>query len=106
MGAIPCFIGDFMGNLVRVGEPMQFGDTLWLLTHADLRNSARVRAFMDHAGVELGKKKPIIEGRLPTPAHCAGDGHVLDGRRDLRLWSGAPAQKTIGVFRAEVAPCL
>lgn len=63
IGAIPCFIGDFMPNLARVGEPMVFGDTLWLLTHEDLRTSARVRAFMDHAAVELGKKKAVIEGR-------------------------------------------
>ncbi len=60
MGAIPCFIGDQMEDVVRVGDSLEFGDALWLLTHADLRNSARVRAFMDHAGAELGKLKARI----------------------------------------------
>lgn len=63
MGAIPCFIGDQIDSIVRTGEVLHFGDTLWLLTHSDLRHAARVRAFMDHASVELGKKKRLIEGQ-------------------------------------------
>jgi DNA-binding transcriptional LysR family regulator len=35
---------------------------LWLLTHADLRHTARVRAFMDFAALEIGKRRKIIEG--------------------------------------------
>jgi DNA-binding transcriptional LysR family regulator len=35
---------------------------VWMLTHSDLRRSARVRAFMDFAGAELTKQRRTIEG--------------------------------------------
>ena len=64
IGILPCFIGDRSPGLVRIGahKADDAGEALWLLTHADLRNSARVRAFMDHAGTELSKLKKLIEG--------------------------------------------
>ena len=35
---------------------------LWVLTHPDLRHSARVRAFTDYAGSELAKLRKTLEG--------------------------------------------
>lgn len=67
-GILPCFIGDRTAGLMRFGELMDFNYSLWLLTHADLRNAARVRAFMDHAGAELSRLRPLIEGREPAAA--------------------------------------
>jgi DNA-binding transcriptional LysR family regulator len=63
LGAIPCFIGDQIGNIRRVGKLLHFGDALWVLTHEDLRQAARVRSFMEHASAELGKQKKLIEGQ-------------------------------------------
>ncbi|MGE3247078.1 MAG: LysR family transcriptional regulator [Beijerinckiaceae bacterium] len=63
IGAIPCFIGAHIDNIVPVGELLEFGDALWLLTHADLRNTARVRVFLDHAASELAKQRKLIEGK-------------------------------------------
>lgn len=60
---LPCFIGDRTPGIVRFGDPLDFGYSLWLLTHADLRNAVRVRAFMDHAAREMMKCRPLIEGR-------------------------------------------
>ncbi len=63
VSALPCFIGDNTKGLTRVGDRLPFfGDGIWLLTHPDLRNSARVRAFMDHAGAELAKCRKLLEG--------------------------------------------
>ena len=60
---LPCFVGDRRPELVRVGDPQSELDVdLWILTHADLRHSARVRAFMDFAGAELVKMRKLIEG--------------------------------------------
>lgn len=61
-GLLPCLIGDRLEGVARIGEKMPFGDDMWLLTHPDLRHSARVRAFMDHAGAELTKLRRDIEG--------------------------------------------
>src|SRR5271156_6175862 len=60
---LPCFLGDRRAGLVRVGAPLSELDVdLWILTHADLRHSARVRAFMEVAGAELVKMRKLIEG--------------------------------------------
>ena len=36
---------------------------LWLLTHPDLRRTARVRAFMDALARSLRRDRPLLEGR-------------------------------------------
>ncbi len=60
---LPCFIGDARPGLVRVGSPLAELDVdLWILTHADLRHSARVRAFMEVAAAELVKMRKLLEG--------------------------------------------
>jgi len=64
IGFAPCFIGDRSDGLIRLlRAPVIFDASLWLLTHPDLRNSARVRAFVDFVGRELARSKPLIEGR-------------------------------------------
>jgi len=60
---LPCFLGDPCSVLVRVGRPLGDIDVgLWILTHSDLRRSARVRAFMDFTGAEMAKHRRAIEG--------------------------------------------
>jgi DNA-binding transcriptional LysR family regulator len=60
---LPCFLGDRKPDLARIGDPLPELDAgLWMLTHSDLRRSARVRAFMDFAGAELAKHRRAIEG--------------------------------------------
>lgn len=64
VGALPCFIGDMRPGLTRVFDPPRKAPAeLWLLTHPDLRSSARVRAFMDHVGHELTRLRSAFEGR-------------------------------------------
>lgn len=63
MGMLPCFIGDQTPGIVRFGPvEKNSGASLWLLTHPDLRHAARVRAFMDHAGAELMKRRRALAG--------------------------------------------
>lgn len=56
MGAtlLPEFVAQDTGGLVPLSAPIDELQTpLWILTHPDLRNSARVRAFMQTVGDEL-----------------------------------------------------
>ena len=63
IGPLPCFIADQRPTLVRLAPPNpDFSTSLWLLTHPDLRHSARVRAFLDFLAGEIGKLRPAIEG--------------------------------------------
>lgn len=60
---LPCFIGSTTPGLARLTPPVDdVTDALWLLTHSDLRATARVRAFMDFAGGEIAKRKKQLEG--------------------------------------------
>jgi DNA-binding transcriptional LysR family regulator len=48
LAVLPCMVGDSMPPLERVGERLSELDTdAWLLTHADLRDTARIRVVMD-----------------------------------------------------------
>ena len=63
LGLLPCFIGSKTPGLTRISPPIaDVVDRLWLLTHADLRATARVRAFMDFAGSEIAKRRKEMEG--------------------------------------------
>ena len=63
VGPLPCFIADARPALVRLAPPNpDFSTGLWLLTHPDLRHSARVRAFLDFMAAEVARLRPAIEG--------------------------------------------
>ena len=63
VGPLPCFIADERPGLVRLSPPnADFSTGLWLLTHPDLRQSARVRAFLDFVAAEITKRRRSIEG--------------------------------------------
>lgn len=50
IAAMPCYLGEGHPDLVRVHAPdMSANWHLWLLTHPDVRRSARVNAFYDFA---------------------------------------------------------
>jgi DNA-binding transcriptional LysR family regulator len=63
VGPLPCFIADSRPALRRLTPPNpDFSTGLWLLTHPDLRHSARVRAFLDFMAAEVARLRPAIEG--------------------------------------------
>ncbi len=65
---LPCLLGDIQPDLFRLRlDPTDWGYDLWLLTHPDLRRTARVAAFMSFAGDRLVADRDLIEGRRPAP---------------------------------------
>lgn len=66
---LPCFVGDKASELERVlPPPPELKRELWLVTHGDLRQTARVRAFMDDVGAGLAGERDWLEGRAePAP---------------------------------------
>jgi len=60
---LPCFMGDHDPELARLIEPCEdLGSEIWLLTHAELKHTARVRAFMDFASGVFEGKAALLEG--------------------------------------------
>jgi DNA-binding transcriptional LysR family regulator len=62
---LPCYLGDQESDIERILEPLdELTRELWLITHKDLRNTARVRAFFDHVGGGLLARRSLLEGDL------------------------------------------
>jgi DNA-binding transcriptional LysR family regulator len=65
LAALACFLGDWTPKLVRVLSPQPaLAGELWLLTHPDLRRTARVRAFMET--LARGLRRERLEGGVPA----------------------------------------
>jgi len=61
---LPCYTGDADERLVRVGdllEPLTL--ELWILTHPDLRHTARIKALMDFLYQVLQTQSDLFDGR-------------------------------------------
>jgi DNA-binding transcriptional LysR family regulator len=62
LALMPCFVGAAVPGLARLSPPIpELEAELWLLSHPDLQNTARVRAFMDYCAAEIGKRRKVIE---------------------------------------------
>ena len=67
LALLPCFLADDDPHLERLGAPNRDLDIgLWLLTHEELRHTARVRAFMDFMGQTIERVRPALEGERPA----------------------------------------
>ena len=61
--ALPCFVGDAQEGLVRIAGPVpEMANDLWILTHEDLRRSARVSVFIEHMTDVLKAERHRLEG--------------------------------------------
>jgi DNA-binding transcriptional LysR family regulator len=66
LALLPCYLGDGETNITRaLREPIgELEGELWIVTHADLKGTARVRAFFDLVGEGLSRERELFEGRL------------------------------------------
>jgi len=67
IATLPCCLGDKMPTLRRIHGPIpDISTKLWLLTHRDLNDAARIRAFMDHMEDALSRERACLEGMLSS----------------------------------------
>jgi DNA-binding transcriptional LysR family regulator len=60
---LPCFIGAATPGLQRLTPPLsELEGEFWLVTHPDLRATARVRAFVEFCAAEMEKRRRALEG--------------------------------------------
>jgi DNA-binding transcriptional LysR family regulator len=64
LALLPCYLGDADPGLVRaLAEPVaEVAGELWIVTHADLKATARVRAFFETVGEGLARERDLFEG--------------------------------------------
>lgn len=62
---LPCYVGDAEPALRRAGAAAlaDVHSTLWLLTHADLKRTARIQAVMTYLATALGSERALLEGK-------------------------------------------
>ncbi|WP_299776114.1 LysR family transcriptional regulator [uncultured Pseudoteredinibacter sp.] len=78
MARLPCGLGDTTPELIRVpGIPLYQGMGLWVLSHIDLRNTARIKALRDFVVDRLEKELPLMEGQ------CEKHWQTLERHREL-----------------------
>ena len=69
---LPCFIADTVPSLHRLELMTTRGNCgdLWILTHEDLRATARVRAFIDFMNKAFERHRDLLQGRcyMKSPA--------------------------------------
>ena len=66
LATLPCGLADLEPELTRIAPlPESFTLDLWLLTHEDLRQTARIRAFLDFMAEALAKEATLLEGTAP-----------------------------------------
>jgi len=70
IGILPCSVADCVPDLVRV-RPSDIDVSpsggIWLLYHADLRQTARVRAFIDHVSAAVQRHADLFLGTRSCP---------------------------------------
>jgi DNA-binding transcriptional LysR family regulator len=65
LALLPCYLGDEDSDLVRAlpGPVPDLVGELWIVTHADLKRTARVRAFFDIVGEGLARDHSLFDGQ-------------------------------------------
>lgn len=66
VAVLPCYLGDPESDLIRlIPEPIPALDReLWIVTHEDLRRTARVRAFFDVVGEGIIAARNLLAGEV------------------------------------------
>lgn len=66
LAVLPCFLGDAEPDLLRLGEPLAECDSeLWLLSHPELRQTARIKAARQWLLAALSVEVALLAGERP-----------------------------------------
>ena len=83
---LPCYIGAAVQGLAQLTPPLRdLQSELWVITHPDLRNTARVRAFLDFCADEIARRRPIGSRGRPRLGYIASPQR---GRAEAVILSG------------------
>lgn len=66
LATLPCFMGDSIAGLKRVANCKPYANyDIWLLSHPDLRDAAKLRTFRSFIVEVFEAKGPLIRGDRP-----------------------------------------
>lgn len=68
LGVLPCFVGQSLAGVDRVGEPIpELAQPLWLLMHADAASIPRVRTASAALAAGIRKASGLLDGNDSGP---------------------------------------
>ena len=68
LAVLPCFLGDTVAGLRRVPKCEPYANyDLWMLSHPDLRDTARLRTFRQFIAAVFEQHKALLTGGNPAP---------------------------------------
>jgi DNA-binding transcriptional LysR family regulator len=75
LAVLPCYLGDPEPGLLRAQpDPLpELATELWIVAHADLKRTARVRAFFDIVGDGLSRERNLLSGKALPPPDASPD---------------------------------
>lgn len=63
VGWTACYVAEADARMARVGDPVpDFASAIWVLTHEDLRRTARISRFMEWMSEAIAKDRAVAEG--------------------------------------------
>lgn len=64
LALLPCYLGDRDADLARaLADPVfELAGELWIVTHSDLKRTARVRAFFEIVGEAIARERGLFDG--------------------------------------------
>jgi DNA-binding transcriptional LysR family regulator len=70
LALLPCYVGDLAPELHRLSPKTlaELRSALWLLTHDDLKRTARIRATLDFLAKALASERALLLGKRPNAA--------------------------------------
>jgi DNA-binding transcriptional LysR family regulator len=70
---LPTYVGDAEPQLVRLAQAdVRHVADLWLLSHPDVRDNARIRTVRRHVAQVFADQQPLFDGRRGCFSHPAG----------------------------------
>jgi len=67
LAMLPCYVGDVADGLRRAPRAAnELRSALWLLTHDDLKRTARIRVVIDFLAARLASERSLLEGKQPA----------------------------------------
>jgi len=82
---LPCYLADPASDVRRLTSPIQeIAGELWIVTHKDLKETARIRAFLSIVGEQIAASRGLFEGTgarlVPTAAGGRYFAHPEQGK--------------------------
>jgi DNA-binding transcriptional LysR family regulator len=75
---LPCYLADPVPEVRRLTPPLpQLEGELWIVTHKDLKDTARVRTFLTIVGDGIAAQRALFEGK-PKRAPVGARAHTAD----------------------------